>query len=417
MLVGYIAFFLILTFALFLPVIWLSRFLWHYYLHSRSIIFPNETLPRVAVILPLRGADPMLEACLSGLLTQDYPAYSVFLVVDSPGDPALAVVSSVLARGYRSHVAVNVEVLREPGERCSLKMSAHLQVLSRLNDEFDVVAFLDADSITRPDWLRSMMAPFSDPTVGATSGIRWFAPQEKSWGSIVRHLFNIGAFALMYRFDIPWGGSQAVRLGIVRDTSLLSFWKQSYAEDTTLTRYLRKLRLRLEYVPAATNFNWEASDLRGAFRFMQRQVMNARLHADHWPMMLLAGLANFLAELLCYFLIVFGLATQTWELAAATAILFAVHGMSLFILLTIAERLVRRRANPPPVVDFALLLVPATFIMQALITYAMIRALFMRTMDWRGITYRIEGRDRIQLLGYSPYRPPRTDVAETQSIS
>jgi hypothetical protein len=47
---------------------------------------------------------------------------------------------------------------------------------------------------------------------------------------------------------------------------------------------------------------------------------------------------------------------------------------------------------------------------------ALIRAASISTFDWRGINYRIEGRDRLRMLGYSPYRPSHVDAIGAQSI-
>ena len=54
--------------------------------------------PQTAVILCLRGADPQLVDCLSGLLRQDYERWELRIVVDHVSDPSLSVVENLLAR-------------------------------------------------------------------------------------------------------------------------------------------------------------------------------------------------------------------------------------------------------------------------------------------------------------------------------
>jgi cellulose synthase/poly-beta-1,6-N-acetylglucosamine synthase-like glycosyltransferase len=103
----------------------------------------------------------LLESCLAGVLAQDYPAYQVHIVIDSAEDPAQAVVASVLARGHAINAEVHVGILRDHGERCSLKLSAQRQVLTGLDEAIAVVAFLDADSVPSANWLRAMVAPSS----------------------------------------------------------------------------------------------------------------------------------------------------------------------------------------------------------------------------------------------------------------
>ena len=54
----------------------------------RVNVATDEELPKAAVLLCLRGADPSLPTCLRRLLRQDYPDYELFVAVDSKSDPA-----------------------------------------------------------------------------------------------------------------------------------------------------------------------------------------------------------------------------------------------------------------------------------------------------------------------------------------
>ena len=78
-----------------------------------------ETLPRAAILLSLRGADPQLPEGLRCLLRQDYPDYELHVVVDRRDDPAWQIVQD--AAGDHSRVPIHVAELREPLPTCSLK--------------------------------------------------------------------------------------------------------------------------------------------------------------------------------------------------------------------------------------------------------------------------------------------------------
>src|SRR4051812_43204348 len=58
---------------------------------------PDRAWPRVTVLLPLRGSDPVLADCLRGLCRQEYPSYQIHIIVDSSDDPAWATIREVLA--------------------------------------------------------------------------------------------------------------------------------------------------------------------------------------------------------------------------------------------------------------------------------------------------------------------------------
>src|SRR5215831_6188110 len=48
--------------------------------------------PFVSIIVPFRGVEEGLRQNLAALFQQDYPAYQIIFVTDSPDDPALGVV-------------------------------------------------------------------------------------------------------------------------------------------------------------------------------------------------------------------------------------------------------------------------------------------------------------------------------------
>jgi len=384
-----------------------------------------QKLSEVAVILPLRGVDPSLESCLAGVLTQDYPAYQVHIVVDSAQDPAQAIVARVLARGHATNAKVEVSVLQDRGERCSLKLSAQRQVLTRLDVMVSVVAFLDADSVPSANWLRMMVAPFADPRVGASTGIRWAAPVDGELGTLTRFVFNAISFPQMYLYRIPWGGSFALRKTALHQTGLLDHWSRCFCEDTSAYGPLRAAGLRLAFVPEATHINCEPTDLAGADYFMLRQLVCVRLHHVFWLRMLAVNSATVLSFLICCLLALFGLVgavlsllgitTGLWKLTGF-AIIPALYGGGLITALTVGDYLVRRIVTAPRPTVGRLRLVWPILIALSHATYVLLKAPFVRSIDWRGITYDIEGRDRIRMRAYRPYGDPDGERAAARSV-
>jgi glycosyltransferase involved in cell wall biosynthesis len=406
----------VLAFFTLLPVAGMAV-AWGYFAYRTSKGFkPPQPLPEVAVLLPLRGADPSLEACLKGLLAQDYPAYRVHIVIDSDDDPAQAVVARAIAGAGDRAASVHVETRRILGTDCSAKMSAQRQVLTALDDNVAVVAFLDADCIPSPNWLRELVAPFSDPRVGATSGIRWSAPRDEEWGTLVRYVFLGLIFPQHFLYRIPWGGSFAIRRSAIESTGLLEHWTRCLGEDTSAYGPLRRAGLRLAFVPAATQVNSEATDLDGAHAFMLRQVLSARLHHVFWPLILAANVATIVAFLISSLLALlgivgvalkaFGVATGLWKLAAF-AIIPVLYCVGLLLALAVGDRLVRRAVSAPPP-SWGPKVIAAAAIAAGISGYAMLAAPFVRSVEWRGLTYNITGRDRIRMRSYRPYHAPGT---------
>src|SRR5579862_9174839 len=175
------------------------------YPQKETVAAPSDWLPRVAVVLSVRGADPSLLDCLRRLLQQDYPDYEVFIVIDSENDPAWEILQPILAEpcGARVHL----RVLGTKYETCSLKVSGTAQALGELDASYGVVVLIDADVIPYATWLRDLVRPFHDARVGATMGLRWYLPETANWGSLVRSLWNAAAVSQMYAFHMTWAGS------------------------------------------------------------------------------------------------------------------------------------------------------------------------------------------------------------------
>jgi cellulose synthase/poly-beta-1,6-N-acetylglucosamine synthase-like glycosyltransferase len=390
---------------------------WGYFAYRSGKGFEApQPLPEAAVLLPLRGADPSLEACLKGLLAQDYPAYRVHIVIDSDEDPAQAVVARVLAEAGSRAARVHVETRRILGSDCSAKLSAQRQVLTALDGEVAVIAFLDADCVPSSNWLREMVAPFSDARVGATTGFRWSAPRDAGLGTLVRYVFYGVAFPQHFLYRIPWGGSLAIRRSAIESTGLIEHWTHCLCEDTSAYGRLREAGLRLAFVPRATQVSCEAADLDGVHTFILRQLLCVRLHHILWPLMLAINIATIVSFLVCCLLAllgiisamfaILGVATQMWELIAF-AILPALYFAGLLAALAVGDRLVRRvvPAPPPPRRPKV---VAAAAIAAASSSYGMLTAPFARLVEWRGLTYDIAGRDRIRLRSYRPYHSAGT---------
>jgi cellulose synthase/poly-beta-1,6-N-acetylglucosamine synthase-like glycosyltransferase len=415
----------ILAFFTLLPIAAMAA-AWGYYAWRCRHPWPAPLAPpEVAVILPLRGADPLLESCLAGVLAQSYPAYQVHIVIDSAQDSSQAMVAKVLARGHARNAQVHVSILRERSERCSLKLSAQRQVLTALDDAVAVVAFLDADSVPSANWLRAMVAPFADPRVGAATGIRWSAPVDAGLGTLVRHVFNALSFPQRYLYRIPWGGSLAVRKSALYETGLLDYWSRCFCEDTSAYGPLRAAGLRLAFVPAATQINTEPTDIAGAHYFMLRQIVCLRLHHVYWTLMLCVNAATALSFLICCLaaflgiagavLALVGIAAPFWKLTAF-AIIPALYVAGLIAALAVGDHLVRRTVSAPPRRVSLPKLASAIFIALSHATYAVFKAPFLRSIAWRGITYDIEGRDRIRMRAYQPYCAADDGATAARSI-
>jgi glycosyltransferase involved in cell wall biosynthesis len=391
-----------------LPVVWTWRTVWFVGRHSGNVASAESELPRAAIILAVRGADPSLSHCLAGILRQDYPRYSVRIVVDSQQDRGWDMVHDVLQKGHNPRVNVEVNVLQRRHDTCSLKVSSQLQAIAELDPAIEVVAFIDADSIPAADWLRALVLPFADPQVGATTGFRWFAPSDSQWGTLVRYMYNAGSAPQMYVFSMAWGGSMAVRTRIFRESDLLDVWSRSFCEDVGVYSVIRKRGFRLAFVPDATHINCESIDLASCFNFLMRQLLCVRLQVFQWPWVLAINVSHNLALIVTIAWLGQGLYERDWDSAALAGSLFGLYLAGLLSALSVGELLIRRIVGarrkdiPPPA--FSWKTVPALLLTQVLAFFCLVCTMFVRRIAWRGVTYAIQGPENIRLLEYQPFQ-------------
>ena len=187
-----------------------------------------------AVILCVRGLDPFLPACLKGLLSQDYPKYDVWIVVDSTRDPAWPVVNKLAQQSGKP--GVGIFTLTERLATSSRKIAGMLQAMTHLESRHEIVALLDSDTIPHDTWLRELAAPLKDPRVGVSSGNRWYMPAKPTVGALVRYLWNAAAVVQMYWYKIGWGGSLAINTTFLRNSDLRQRLAKAFGEDSTICR-------------------------------------------------------------------------------------------------------------------------------------------------------------------------------------
>lgn len=365
--------------------------------------------PKTAVVLCLRGADPFLETCVRALLSQDYEHYDVKVVVDRREDPAWQVVERIVAECQ----ATNVEIrpLTQRRTTCSLKCSSLLQAIGGLDESYEVVALLDADTVPHRTWLRELVAPLADERVGVATGNRWYMPAEVSWGSLVRYLWNTAAVVQMFWYRIPWGGTLALKTKVFRQFDLLDRWGNAFCEDTMLYEVMRNLGLRVAFVPSLMMVNREGDDIPGFFRWVRRQLLTARLYHPRWALVLGHGIMTSTAMAFSAGLLALTLCTGHWAAAQWTAGGLALYMAAMPLLLSPMEwcvrRIVRARGEPTRWLSpaRAMWLCAGILVTQVVYATALVSTLLVRNVEWRGVSYRVDGPWKIRVTKDCPYAP------------
>lgn len=381
---------------------------------------PDDACPKTVVLLSVRGRDPFLAGCIEGLLAQDHPNYDVRIVVDHAEDPAWTVIRDVLARAEAGNVTA--ESLEHRLETCTLKCSGLLQLIPKLDDSYEVVAVIDSDTVPHRTWLRELVAPLVDPQVGVASGNRWYMPKSPTLGSLVRYVWNAAAVVQMYWNRFTWGGSVAIRAGLVRGEELQDRWRHAVASDTAIYGVVRRHGLKAAFVPSLMMVNRETCGLGGFYGWVQRQLLVGRLQHRGWLPVLVHGIVTALALWAAVVILVAALALGRWSTAAWTAGALVGYAAVMALLVALMEAAVRNIARQrgegtawltPAAVPRLALALPLT---QILYSAALPTVSFMRDVSWRGVAYRVEGPWNVRLVRYEPFRDKLRTADSTVSL-
>ncbi|MEX0775743.1 MAG: glycosyltransferase family 2 protein [Phycisphaeraceae bacterium] len=394
-------------------------------------------LPRCWLLVPFKGADDDLPACLRSLCTQQYPDYRLRLLVESPADPAYAVLQTELA-SY-PHCDAQIMVTGVADEHESQKVHNQIAALRQLDgqaDDADYWVFADSDAVPGPQWLRSLAGPLIDPDNGMTTSYRWLVPgrveggkgrvesEESNSGSAaapprssasshpprstlhapptiwsqLASVMNSSA-ACVYRgplTSLAWGGAMAVPVRVARAGGLIDALRGSFTDDLAISGMVRRMGKRVWFVshclaPSAVDFG-----LVDLAAFARRQYMIVR---EFEPL-------RYIGPIIVFTLWVLGFVTAWLALllAAARGASPWVWGWPLAAIVTVAvcnqlragyrRRVVRLALGDPMAqhLRIALLLDRwCTPVWMTLHWGLMMLSLFGNRVRWRGVRYRIDG--------------------------
>lgn len=353
---------------------------------------PGGPSPEVTLVVPCRGRDPGLARNLAAFCALDYPALRIAFVTSDRGDPSVATILEVLT----AHPATRAEVLfAGHAQGRGQKVHNLLHAVSQLDANTEILAFGDSDIRPGPAWLRDLVAPLRDQTVGASTGFRWYVPPSRRFASALRSVWNAGILGLMGGDEAPfaWGGAMALRRNAFDELDVNRVWEGTLSDDYALSRALRERGLRIRFEPRCLSFTYEDCSWQDLWRWSFRQLLITRVyHPRLWRL----GLASELLNNVAFW---GGLATvvtlvaigpwtvSLWMLAGVLGGIYAIRcvkaGMRFDAVRALfaeeTQSLATRRW-------YYVCLGPLT----SLVTLTgLIRSAFTSRLEWRGIRYRL----------------------------
>ncbi len=350
--------------------------------------------PFVSVIVPIRGFDHGLHENITAIFSQDYPAYEVIFVSDDKADPAWAIVEKARLNFKDASGPTMRTVVAGPAIDRGQKVHNLSVVTSALDRASEVLVFVDSDARPSNTWLRSLVAPLRDETVGATTGYRWFIPVRGGVFSHLRSVWNASiasALGPAEQRNFCWGGSTAIRRSTFESCEVIEHWRGAVSDDFAMTRALRASQRTIKFVPQCLTPSFETCSFHELVEFTTRQMKITRTYAPHLWKPVLLGSALFV--LVFFGGLGFVLARVLMGLSFATPlvllmIIFAMGAMKSHLRLRVVTTIIKdQRAR-----SFGSTLAHMTLwpFASGLYLYNTVAAAVSRRITWRGITYELK---------------------------
>lgn len=361
---------------------------------------PGSFTPAATIIAPCKGVDEGLAENLAAVLAQDYPKYEVIFVVDDKDDPATAVVEQALSASHQSSGGMSAYLIFANKATDSGQKVENLREAVR-HATGEVLVFVDSDVRPSKNWLRHLIAPLENESIGAATGYRWFISKKPTLASEIRSAWNASiasALGPARESNFAWGGSTAIRRETFEKLNIREKWKGTLSDDFVLTNAVKEAGLAIHFVPQALNASVENCTLYTLFDFTTRQMQVTRVYApQYWKLSLFgSGLFTIVMIAAFYFAIFSHQNDLTFAAAVATILLVSAFsiGKAWLRLKAIMSALPDYHADLHrqifPQCTLWLLAAPLFF-------YNCLRALFSRRMVWRGVRYELvsDGETRI----------------------
>ena len=351
--------------------------------------------PFVSVIAPTRGFEPGFAENVRPLLEQDYGAgarraYEVLFVFDDPQDPSLEIAQRLNAR----------TVISGPAKNTGQKVHNLIAAVDEVDPRCEVLVFVDTDARPETDWLRKLVAPLADETVGASTGYRWFVPERGGLASRLRSVWNASIASALgenREKNFCWGGSTAIRRATFERLNVVGHWTGTVSDDFTITRVLKEAKLPIHFTPNCLVPSVGDCDFRELLEFTTRQIKITRVYASHLWLPLLLG-----SGLFCT--VFFGglgllIVRYSTPVLVLLIIIFALGAVKSFIRWRAINGLHRSKPNWDLLAH--VFLWPFASL---LYFYNTIVAAFSRRIKWRGITYELKSRSEAVIISREPAR-------------
>jgi ceramide glucosyltransferase len=350
--------------------------------------------PKVALIVPLTGNSPEMQAALESLLSQDYPNYETLLATRDLEDSATVLVQDLLSRYPCSR-----HIVSGPAAGCSQKNHNILAAVGALDDAVDILAFCDSTHEAPPEFLRELIRPLVSGAAVLTSGFHRIVPGDARVATLgmLQTVLSLHLMHGLAAIALPWGGATAVLRSVFRDSGVAGVLRTNVLDDFPLGLHLLRFGIRARPVATAIlNTSLSGQTLAGWETWLTRQLLYLKY------IMPVTWLTAALAGWVLAGPIIFSVLAGVGGLVGLVSPPLALTGLGFLAVLTGIGAWCRSLVPQKVPLGPWLLAFYANILMAC---WCYLKTWRIDTIAWRGISYRVTWGGRVRQIFYTQNRP------------
>lgn len=205
--------------------------------------------PPVTLLKPVYGLEKKLAENLRTACQQDYPSFQVVFSVQRLDDPAIPLLEELAREFGPERVTLAIEQ-----EQVGLNGKINNLVGALRHARHEVLVISDSDIRLRPDYLKAIVAPLADPSVGAVSTF-FRATDAGPWYEQMELLtlnadhFAMGVFGSLLGIQFCFGASTALTRETLASIGGLSVLADYLVEDNEMGRRIQESGKKLVAAP------------------------------------------------------------------------------------------------------------------------------------------------------------------------
>jgi len=223
---------------------------WDFFRRRREVT--ADFSPPVSVLKPLKGLEHEAYENLASFCRQDYPEYEILFAVDDGRDPAIPIIEKLIS----DFPSLPIRLLVGSGSPGSNNKVTKLCRLGR-EARHELLVASDSDIRVKPDYLRRVVSPFRDPSVGAVTCLYVGMTKPNLWSELedLNLTSDLLASMLVARklegMNFALGATMAVTRSRLAEIGGFEALADCAADDHELGRRIAARGYRVELAPCA----------------------------------------------------------------------------------------------------------------------------------------------------------------------